>query len=92
MVYEPPKNGVFPILTLWFKPQVQEKGKAKAAKCDLCAVLAGGPACVRYCSTDSAMRVSPSEMFEFTGKNKPTNKKKCWWVFWLVRWIKNGFS
>ncbi len=68
MVYEPPPKGLFSILTSLFKPKVNEKGNAKAAKCDLCVDLAGGPACVRSCPTGAAMRVSPAEMFEMVGK------------------------
>lgn len=68
MVYEPPKQSIFSALTTWFKPKVIEKGNAKAAKCDLCVTLPGGPACVRSCPTGAAMRVSPAEMFELIGK------------------------
>ncbi len=67
MVYEQPKKSIFSALTSWFKPKVNHKGNAKAAKCDLCATLTGGPACVRSCPTGAAMRVSPAEMFELIG-------------------------
>ena len=33
----------------------------KAAKCDMCKDLPGGPACVRACPTGAAIRVSPEE-------------------------------
>lgn len=40
-----------------------EGGKAekKAAKCDMCKDLSGGPACVRACPTGAAIRVSPQD-------------------------------
>jgi len=37
-----------------------EKPK-KAIKCDMCAGIAGGPACVRACPTGAAIRVAPDE-------------------------------
>jgi len=37
-----------------------EKAK-KAIKCDMCAGIAGGPACVRACPTGAAIRVAPEE-------------------------------
>jgi len=50
---EPPKA--------WRKQNTTEGGdKAKKAiKCDMCAGLEGGPACVRACPTGAAIRVSP---------------------------------
>jgi CRP-like cAMP-binding protein/thioredoxin reductase/Fe-S-cluster-containing hydrogenase component 2 len=39
-----------------------EKGPAKAAKCDQCHTLAGGPACVRACPTGAAMRVNAAKL------------------------------
>jgi Fe-S-cluster-containing hydrogenase component 2 len=36
----------------------EEKPK-KAIKCDMCAGIDGGPACVRACPTGAAIRVSP---------------------------------
>lgn len=41
-----------------------EKGPAKAAKCDLCEGLTGGPACVRACPTGAAIRVNPSKLLQ----------------------------
>ena len=70
MVYEAPKKSVFSVLTSWFRPKVQDKGNAKAAKCDLCVTLPGGPACVRSCPTGAAMRVSSAEMFELVGHKR----------------------
>jgi len=37
-------------------------GAKKAGKCDMCAHLNGGPACVRSCPTGAAMRVNPSRL------------------------------
>lgn len=37
-----------------------EKAK-KAIKCDMCAGISGGPACVRACPTGAAIRVAPEE-------------------------------
>jgi CRP-like cAMP-binding protein/Fe-S-cluster-containing hydrogenase component 2 len=42
----------------------KEKGPAKAAKCDMCSELSGGPACVRACPTGAAIRVNPSELVQ----------------------------
>lgn len=42
----------------------KEKGPAKAAKCDMCEKLDGGPACVRACPTGAALRINPSELSE----------------------------
>ncbi len=42
----------------------KEKGPAKAAKCDMCSGLDGGPACVRACPTGAAIRVNPSELVQ----------------------------
>ena len=33
----------------------------KAIKCDMCAGIKGGPACVRACPTGAAIRVAPEE-------------------------------
>lgn len=42
----------------------KEKGPAKAAKCDMCHSLAGGPACVRACPTGAAMRVNSVKLVQ----------------------------
>jgi Fe-S-cluster-containing dehydrogenase component len=45
--------------------EAQDKPKAKLAyKCDMCAGIAGGPACVRACPTGAAIRVSPKDFLE----------------------------
>ncbi len=41
-----------------------EKGVKKAAKCDMCKDLSGGPACVRACPTGAALRVSPESFLK----------------------------
>jgi Fe-S-cluster-containing hydrogenase component 2 len=38
------------------------EGPAKAAKCDQCHELSGGPACVRACPTGAAMRVDAGQL------------------------------
>lgn len=46
------------------KPGVDE---AKLAiKCDMCAGIEGGPACVRACPTGAAIRVAPEKFLSFT--------------------------
>jgi Fe-S-cluster-containing hydrogenase component 2 len=37
------------------------EGPKKAIKCDMCAGIEGGPACVRACPTGAAIRVAPEE-------------------------------
>ncbi|MFQ5674222.1 MAG: cyclic nucleotide-binding domain-containing protein, partial [Nitrospinales bacterium] len=67
MVYESGKReGAFSFFTSFFKPKIEPDGPSKAAKCDLCAGLEGGPACVRFCPTGAAMRVTPAKMLELT--------------------------
>lgn len=46
------------------------KGPARAAKCDMCEGLDGGPACVRSCPTGAAIRTSPSEMMSLLLEKK----------------------
>ena len=41
-----------------------EKGIEKAAKCDMCKNIDGGPACVRACPTGAALRVSPEQFLQ----------------------------
>lgn len=41
-----------------------EKGIKKAAKCDMCKGIQGGPACVRACPTGAALRVSPERFLK----------------------------
>lgn len=48
----------------------KEKGPAKAAKCDMCYELAGGPACVRACPTGAAMRVNPAKLVQIAGSKR----------------------
>ncbi|MEO1137066.1 MAG: cyclic nucleotide-binding domain-containing protein, partial [Pseudomonadota bacterium] len=38
-----------------------------AVKCDMCAGLKGGPACVRACPTGAAVRISPDEYLSLAG-------------------------
>lgn len=50
---EPPKK--------WTEARVSAETPKKAIKCDMCAGIAGGPACVRACPTGAAIRVAPEE-------------------------------
>jgi cGMP-dependent protein kinase 2 len=48
----------------WRKQAAAEDGKERpkvAIKCDMCANLDGGPACVRACPTGAAIRVAPEK-------------------------------
>jgi CRP-like cAMP-binding protein/thioredoxin reductase/Fe-S-cluster-containing hydrogenase component 2 len=40
----------------------KEEGPARAVKCDMCAALPAGPACVRACPTGAAVRINPAEL------------------------------
>jgi thioredoxin reductase/CRP-like cAMP-binding protein/Fe-S-cluster-containing hydrogenase component 2 len=72
LVYEKPKASPwslssfslssFSLSSLFSSKEKKEKGPAKAAKCDMCGGLDGGPACVRSCPTGAALRVSPKDM------------------------------
>ena len=63
MVHDSPESKGFSLLS-WFKKASHEEGATKAAKCDMCGHLSGGPACVRSCPTGAALRVNPSRLLE----------------------------
>ncbi|HEX8655294.1 MAG TPA: cyclic nucleotide-binding domain-containing protein [Allosphingosinicella sp.] len=50
---EPPKT--------WTEQRVDPEIPKKAIKCDMCAGIEGGPACVRACPTGAAIRVAPEQ-------------------------------
>ena len=50
---EPPKK--------WTEARVSSETPKKAIKCDMCAGISGGPACVRACPTGAAIRVAPEQ-------------------------------
>ncbi|MEA3065301.1 MAG: hypothetical protein QOJ27_1753 [Sphingomonadales bacterium] len=50
---EPPKK--------WTEKRVDPETPKKAIKCDMCAGISGGPACVRACPTGAAIRVAPEQ-------------------------------
>jgi CRP-like cAMP-binding protein/Fe-S-cluster-containing hydrogenase component 2/thioredoxin reductase len=53
----------------WRKAQAKKQNlpEAKlAVKCDMCAGIDGGPACVRACPTGAAIRVSPEKFLTYT--------------------------
>jgi cGMP-dependent protein kinase 2 len=45
----------------WIQERVSEDTPKVAIKCDMCAGIKGGPACVRACPTGAAIRVAPEE-------------------------------
>jgi Fe-S-cluster-containing hydrogenase component 2 len=53
----------------WRKKEAAKAGKEVgkfAIKCDMCAGIEGGPACVRACPTGAAIRVGPEKFLTFT--------------------------
>lgn len=51
----------------WIKKNQKEDAPKLAVKCDMCAGIKGGPACVRACPTGAAMRISPDEYLTLAG-------------------------
>ncbi|HEU0099769.1 MAG TPA: cyclic nucleotide-binding domain-containing protein [Allosphingosinicella sp.] len=45
----------------WIDKRVSPDTPKKAVKCDMCAGISGGPACVRACPTGAAIRVAPEQ-------------------------------
>jgi CRP-like cAMP-binding protein/Fe-S-cluster-containing hydrogenase component 2/thioredoxin reductase len=45
----------------WTEQRVDPETPKKAIKCDMCAGIEGGPACVRACPTGAAIRVAPEQ-------------------------------
>lgn len=70
MVHDHP--GTVSTLLSWFRLKKPEEGPAKAAKCDLCETLPGGPACVRSCPTGAALRMSPQKLESLIAEKKRT--------------------
>ncbi len=69
LVHDHPDHGGFSLLSLLgLSKKDAEEGPAKAAKCDQCEDLKGGPACVRACPTGAAMRVNPRQLLEITSR------------------------
>jgi CRP-like cAMP-binding protein/thioredoxin reductase/Fe-S-cluster-containing hydrogenase component 2 len=60
----------FSLRNLFFRKPERLAGSTKAAKCDLCESLAGGPACVRSCPTGAAVRLNPKSLAELIGSGK----------------------
>ena len=50
----------------WRKENGDPEQPKQAIKCDMCAGVTGGPACVRSCPTGAAIRVSPDKFLTFT--------------------------
>lgn len=63
MIHDNPPEK-FSLFSWLYSKKHSEEGPAKAAKCDQCANLDGGPACVRACPTGAAMRVHPSKLIQ----------------------------
>lgn len=71
LVYDKPKESAFSLFKIFSsKTEEKEKGPAKAAKCDMCATLEGGPACVRSCPTGAAIRANPQMMMDLLLQKK----------------------
>jgi cGMP-dependent protein kinase 2 len=51
---EPPRR--------WTEKRVSPDTPKRAVKCDMCAGISGGPACVRACPTGAAIRVAPEAL------------------------------
>ena len=49
----------------WRSENAEPGVAKKAVKCDMCAGIDGGPACVRACPTGAAIRVSPDKFINF---------------------------
>ena len=45
----------------WIAERVSDDTPKQAIKCDMCAGIKGGPACVRACPTGAAIRVAPED-------------------------------
>jgi len=59
-----------PPLWNWLGLGTVEEGPAKAAKCDMCYSLRGGPACVRACPTGAAMRVDAEKLVKIANSKR----------------------
>jgi Fe-S-cluster-containing hydrogenase component 2 len=60
MVYPKPGRGLWGFVKRILGAADPEQAAGKVAvKCDLCADIAGGPACVRSCPTGAAVRLDP---------------------------------
>ena len=68
MVYDDTSKGFSLLEMLGLKKKV--KGPAKAAKCDMCHELSGGPACVRACPTGAAMRVNSTKLMQIVSSKR----------------------
>lgn len=72
MVHEDAKPVGFNLFELFGfskKSTQKDHGPAKAAKCDLCQTLPGGPACVRSCPTGAALRVNPNQLLKMAKRD-----------------------
>jgi len=72
MMY-PGQQKSFSLLNIFGFGKKKDKGPAKAAKCDQCAELSGGPACVRACPTGAAMRLNPLDLVSIISRKEAKN-------------------
>ncbi len=56
----------------WIDKRVPEDTAKVAVKCDMCAGIRGGPACVRACPTGAAIRVAPEEFLSIARLKEDT--------------------
>ncbi len=70
LVHDHEDEGGFSLLSLIGFKKKHKEGPTKAAKCDMCSSLSGGPACVRSCPTGAAMRVNPRRMLSIVSTKK----------------------
>jgi CRP-like cAMP-binding protein/thioredoxin reductase/Fe-S-cluster-containing hydrogenase component 2 len=68
IVHDTVRKGI-PLLS-WLGIGEVEEGPAKAAKCDMCYSLDGGPACVRACPTGAAMRVNADKLVKIANAKR----------------------
>ena len=55
----------------WSKKHGAADVPKRAVKCDMCAGIDGGPACVRACPTGAAIRVAPEAFLNIAHRDKP---------------------
>lgn len=70
LVHDDDHAGGFSLLGLLGFKKHKQSGAAKAAKCDMCSGLKGGPACVRSCPTGAAIRGNPKQMLDLVERKE----------------------
>jgi CRP-like cAMP-binding protein/thioredoxin reductase/Fe-S-cluster-containing dehydrogenase component len=59
-----------PSILRWLGMGSYDEGPAKAAKCDMCHEIEGGPACVRACPTGAAFRVNAEQLVNIANSKR----------------------